>query len=464
MRTIFKFTLYGLLAIFGIAVVLAVVVIVLNFRDERLDPDVARLLEYSPPQIAAEENGYFAWIGVVGPESETPHAWGRRWHEEARAADAELARGKESVEPAMDRERRTTSLEAKDIPCNDITACLDAVAAEPSSARAILAKARATLDRADQAIAFPAYREAWRPDSSFKSTVAHHPPLWNQLSATRFSLSIAEGRHDEALDRLAREVAFHTRQLQGAETLIAKVVAISYLRNDYQLLNQYLARYPAEAAQRASRLEALLAPLPAGAAEMENVMRMECREGVRLFLNLNTEHIARQREKWKESVLPTDMADAVADFMAAPGYLRNATANEFYRNWQTIFAFDGKSGDEYRQAIEAFQKEQEAKTGTVWRRLRPTNPLGRIMLDIGLPDVRSYYLKRDDLIVLRAGAALQLDLLRRGVDEEAIGRAVREADLIHPYTGETPVWNRTKRTLNYQAQPGRRDQPLVLAL
>ena len=158
------------------------------------------------------------------------------------------------------------------------------------------------------------------------------------------------------------------------------------------------------------------------------------------------------------------MADAVADFLAAPGYLRNATANEYYRNWQTIFAFDGKSGDEYRQAIEAFRKEQEARTGTVWRRLRPTNPLGRIVLEMGLPDVRSYYLRRDDLIVLRAGVALQFDLLRRGIDADAIGPAIREAGLIHPYTGETPVWNRTQRTLNYQTQPGRKDRPLVLAL
>ena len=66
MKAIFKFTLYGLLAIFGIAVVLGIVFVIQNLRDERLDPEVARLLEYSPPQIAAGENGYFAWIGIVG--------------------------------------------------------------------------------------------------------------------------------------------------------------------------------------------------------------------------------------------------------------------------------------------------------------------------------------------------------------------------------------------------------------
>ena len=78
------------------------------------------------------------------------------------------------------------------------------------------------------------------------------------------------------------------------------MIAVSYLRNDYQLLNQYLLRYPAEAARRASQLEALLAPLPSGGMRMENAMRTECAEGVRLFLNLNNEHIARTGEMERE--------------------------------------------------------------------------------------------------------------------------------------------------------------------
>ena len=54
---------------------------------------------------------------------------------------------------------------------------------------------------------------------------------------------------------------------------------------------------------------------------------------------------------------------------------------------------------------------------------------------MGLPDVRSYYLKRDDLLVLRAGVALQFDLLRRGIDADAIGPAIREAGLDPPLHG-----------------------------
>ena len=287
MKTIFKFALYGLLAIFGIAVVLGIVFVIQNLRDERLDPEVARLLEYSPPQIAAGENGYFAWIGIVGPESETPHAWGRRWYEEARAADMELARGRgigrtrRGRRAANNEPRRPRTSPATTSPPVSMrwrrSRPLPAPCWRRSGPPSIVPTRRSPSRRTRS-------RGAPTAASSRHLPVTHR--FGTQLSATRFALSVAEGRHDEALDRLAQAVAFHTRQLQGAETPVAKMIAISYLRNDYQLLNQYLLRYPAEAARRASRLEALLAPLPAKAVTMENVMRTECAEGVRLFLNL----------------------------------------------------------------------------------------------------------------------------------------------------------------------------------
>jgi hypothetical protein len=460
MKTVVKVLAIGLLGLLASAVLLCLFLVVYNLRDEALDADVAKLLDAAPTQIAAAENGYFAWIGVAGPETQPPHSWGRRWFDEALASDESAGDAEDPAPLAIDSEKRNETFAAKDLFCDKPETCLEAVAAAPSNARALLAKASTTLERTDAALSFPAYQEAWRPDFNFKSFFPHYPGFWRQLTSTRFALAVADHRHDEALEHLGREMAFHVRQMQGAVTLIEKVVAIASLRNDYQLLNRYLLLQPAAARQRADRIAALLAPLPAEALRMSLVMETECRTGLRLFLSLKDEAVRKRSAK--QSALLPGLREPVADFLAMPLYLPNATANEFYRIYRPILAVDGQSGDAYRQALEATAQRAVETTGLA--DLAVHNPIGHILVVIGTPAFGSYYLKRDDLLVLRAAVSLQLDLLRRGVhDEEAVGRALREAGLVHPFSGETPTWNGPGRTLTYQAQAGRKNQALAIA-
>ncbi|HZW26233.1 MAG TPA: hypothetical protein VFF26_12180 [Gallionella sp.] len=47
----------------------------INLKDENLNTEVQALFS-ALPQIEAGVNGYFAWIGIMGPEKEDPHVWG----------------------------------------------------------------------------------------------------------------------------------------------------------------------------------------------------------------------------------------------------------------------------------------------------------------------------------------------------------------------------------------------------
>lgn len=463
MKSVLKVLGIGLLSLIAIPVVLYIAVVLYNLRDDDLEPDAAKLLASAPAPIPAAENAYFAWIGVGGPAAEPPDVWGKRWFEEALAADKKAAGVVKGAKLAIESERRKDGLDAKLVPCNKPATCLAEVAARPEFARTALAKGAVTLARCDAAIAFPAYQEAWRPDFSAASSFPAPPPFWRQLSAARFALAVAENRHDEALKQLGKEMAFHTRQMRGAVALVEKLVALGYLRNDYWLLNQYLLRHPEAARQHAEEIAVLLAPLPPEAGNMRAAMETEWLMGARLFLSLQADITSTLMGNASKKSQANALGGWLADTLAFPLFLPNATTNEFHRLYSPLFAVDSQSGPAYRQALADVKQQRKSVSKSSVIALR--NPIGHILVLVGVPDFDSYFLRRDDLLVLHATVALQLDLLRRDVTEaNAIAQAITAAGLTHPFTGTAPMWDAAARTLTYPALPERKNEPLMIGL
>ena len=120
-----------------------------------------------------------------------------------------------------------------------------------------------------------------------------------------------------------------------------------------------------------------------------------------------------------------------------------------------------RSGEDYRRAIAAVRRDQESASEDVYA-LR--NPVGHILVRVGLADHGSFFLRRDDLLALHAMVALQFDLLRsQTTDDEAIARAA--ARLRHPYSGAAATWDSKARRLSHAALAERRGkQPLAIQL
>lgn len=427
-----------------LALVLISLFTLINMWDEALDPALEKLLTTRPTQIPPEQNGYFAWVGVVGPSDQSPDIWGYRWYQEALLADKRSAGESQPLD--IDSEKPKRELVARDIPCDKIESCLESVIADPDKARVLIEKGRDVLERGDLAVSIPDYQEAWRPDFAIASPVPTYANLYRQLSATRFALGVAEGRHAEALTRLGQEMAFHIRQMRGASTLIEKLVATAHLRGNLLLLSQFIRHSPRTAGQEADRLAAMLAPLPADATQMRSVMEMELRTNTRLFLSL-----ARQQKpatEQSEATGPIPLTQWQGASMKA-FYLPNASANELFKRYHSILASDTLSGDAYRQALASSRQEIEAATQNTYVLY---NPVGHILVNTATLDYGSYLLRRDDLVALHAMVNFQLDLLRKNIgDGEAIAQALSGASLVHPYTGEKPVWNKASRTLSHAA-------------
>ena len=428
----------------ALALTFLVVVALVNLLDDDLDPAVEQLLAAQPPQIPADGNGYFAWIGVVGPEDQPPDVWGYRWYQAALLADKN--RPGETTALDIDSEKRKDALRAEDFACHKVESCLEAVIQSPDAARDLLEKGRVVLARGDVAVAMPAYQEAWRPDFSFTSHLPAYANLYRQLSATRFAVAVAEGRHDEALAQLSREMAFHLRQMQGAATLIEKMVATANLRSDILLLNQFIRHAPDAARQRAKQLAAMLAPLPADATRMQNVIEAELRGGIRLFLSLDRSNTLSESQ---DAGMFSDLNKWLGASLKQTLYLSRASANEYFNLYRPLLAADNLTGDAYRQALTATRQHMETETQNTYV-LR--NPVGHILVAVAATDYGNYFLRRDDLLALRAMVAFQLELLGKNIaDADAIDQALPGTGLIHPRTGATPSWNKATRTLSHAA-------------
>ena len=107
------------------------------------------------------------------------------------------------------------------------------------------------------------------------------------------------------------------------------------------------------------------------------------------------------------------------------------------------------TGDAYRRALAEHYAKAEKESFYVLR-----NPIGHILVVVGLANFKDYFLRRDDLLALHAAVAFQVELLRQNITDANAITQVMPA-LIHPYTGFAPFWDKANRTLIYAAHPER---------
>ncbi|MDD3484224.1 hypothetical protein [Azovibrio restrictus] len=413
-----------------------------NWQDEAPDPELVRLLQRQVIQPAQEQNGYFAWVGVMGPVDQEPLAWGKRWYLEARRLDA----GEGSVaEHPLDKELRQETIGREQMPCASKPGrCLELTRKDMVQARTILEQGAQTLARGEVAMACRYYQEPrWAGMSVERFLYFKHPSQWSGLSGTRFALAVAEGRDGEGLAQLAREMDFYRRQLAGSATLISKMVALAWMERSYQFLNQYLRQFPEGAREHRELLVRMLAPLPEAAVDMHTVLETE-------FLMVHNSLLAQKLGQ--EIQLSKALSLGQLNLL----YLPQATANGHFRQAQALLALEGRRGADYAHRVARLGQQNEVILEPDW--FLPRNLVGRILLQVGQPNWSSYFLRRDDLLVWRQVVALQLDMLESGLGvAEVVDQALLEGHLAHPFNGRSPRWNLKSRHLVYEALPQRRE-------
>ena len=455
--TFLRWTFYLLLVILGVLLVIYASLRYDSRDDDPLDPQAVAMLTTYPAQIPVERNGYFAWIGIMAPESASPAAWGREWQAQAMAADAANSSGLAKPSARSRRQRLSEEPSSGVGLCEVVETCLQEVAADPERARALLGKAQTLLQRADAAMAYPEYQEPVRPDFGLASEFSVQPVSWRAISGIRFALDVAAGRHAEALQRMSRDIAFHTAQAAGAETLADKLAAFNNLRNNYLLLAYYSRANPALARTHHKQIKAMLAPLPEAATSMQAPLRTETQALTRLLAHL------RDVGLWSMADQETQAKNGgllrLADALLMPLYLPNATLNDVTFLRMAIMDAEQVVDDHsyllaLSNAYSTVLRYQASSSDCTERR----NLVGRAVANAVLTaDWRSHLFQRDDLLALRAALALRQDMRAEGEAMSPGGEARLAAALRHRFSGQSPQWDAARHAMVYEANPLRED-------
>jgi hypothetical protein len=442
MRSGFRFLAIGVALLLVLTVGLGAALILRNFSDDELLPEVLQLLQERPGQITADENGYFAWIGVVGPADVDPHLWGRRWFAQALTADKDVVSGELPIDSEVD----SSYSQREGIPCVGAEGCLAEVGNHQDVANEILQQFSRQLDRCDAVLGYKNYQEAWRPDLKFSSPFPHYPFVCGRIKAVRIALAVAEQRDSQVIAHLEDEIALHVRQLKGSITLLEKLLAIRSLRNDYLLLNDYLIKRPEIVSLYSDRIELLLAPLDKKARSMAEVLKSEWLFSARSFLGL--EELTSKSIDHEKGIFTHEygVIDRMADTLL---FLPNATVNETFQWYSELADLEQLSGDDYLAAIANVGEHQETDSDFSFSDLTFRNPVGSILASISRPYMLNYFKARDELLAIGASVAFHYRLIRQEIQDHEIHGAVENAQLFHRFTGEKAVWDRENRQLVY---------------
>ena len=96
MRKILKRTAIAVLLLVGIPLL---ALLLINLRDEELDPAAAAFLKTEPPRLPDEQNAFYHLAGLGSAPSENPHAAGRTWFAQVHAAQAKQLSGEQAAWP-----------------------------------------------------------------------------------------------------------------------------------------------------------------------------------------------------------------------------------------------------------------------------------------------------------------------------------------------------------------------------
>lgn len=406
----------------------ALALLAINAVDESLDPAAAAFGMPRAPAVADAQNGYFGLLALAAPPGVDAVAFARDWLEEARAAAREQRPENHPPEPAP-------VAGACDPAQVD---CLDAALADPAATATLLGTQAETLARYERLLGYARFEEVLdyplRPDS-------HFPPYMALAHAQRVYLlhlaqAAGQGLAALAADGLARDIAFQRAMLAGSRTLMGRMIAQRALWNDLMLLDSMMTHHAEALRPELLRLRGVLGQLEAAARNGGSLLEFEFALGRGQLLDpLGT----------LQDVPPPGWFERNAVRLF---YQPNATLNAAWRELQAAIA----AADAPPAELRARHASLQAREPRFWE--YAYNPIGRILLASGRPDISGYLLRIHDTDALMRMVALRLEYIVRAVPAHDAGGflAVAPARFHDPYTGTPFRWEEARMRLSFEAQ------------
>lgn len=427
---------WALAGVVGLAVAVVLAVVVVNLRDQSLDPPVAALVQPVKAGAIGADNGFPDLVGLMAPLEADAREWGQRWLAEAAKVTTSDAG------TAFHAKFKERPPDAVPLFCNPTAAaCFERAVSSRALVGTLLQGQAAQLQRYQKLFDYPAMREMYELASPSTPIIGYSGIFASQSLLFADVATKAAGRDVKgAVDLLERDVALQRRLLTGSAYLLTKTVALEMFTRDMALLSQLLRYRRAEMAPHAARVTVMAAPLTPAERSMEQALKAE----FRVFANFLIE-IGQTRNR-------DDLAGVagVPGFIAPWLYQPNASVNLLSRLFEPVLAMDTTKAP---PAPRVYNMPFDPMAD--WT--LPYNPVGKALLSRSVPHFADYPSLVADVDGLRRLVALQAAIVGRRVANDRVAAFLTEADKAHanPYTGQAMQWDPQTGQLGFEPRSGK---------
>jgi hypothetical protein len=432
-----------LLGLVGLAVLLYVIGIAVNWRDQ---PPSAAALEMKTiltdhPSVADEKNGFVYVMGFSVPASEDPQAagvarmaWLAAVNRDPGLIDADPVKKDVDFEASKSR-----SMDRMRIACADSQAseCRDAFLAAASQPRLLLQDLQ--LARYRELLLRPAWREVVPLD--IRVPMARYGDIieGQRLFLVDLAARAKSSAPEELAEALRDDLAFWREAQKSADFLITKMIAVAAIRQHFYFGNLVLREMPAG---QAPVLESWGVPFTAEELSMRRSMAGE------LWFAEGT--IRQWLDNAEGNLLGADaealsLGGRIASLLALPYYQHQDQANYMAATYLDFARRFEVPLDRYAEVAEAVKNAAPEEFSC-----HVYNAVGHIFRGLaGTWNYTSYPIRVASIEGQRRAALLAAQSRARGVPPDAMAAEVGGAELRNPFDGKAFEWDADARAVIY---------------
>jgi hypothetical protein len=404
-----------------LALLYLIVFVALALYNPPLKPEVAEFLKLPVDNIADADNGFFAMYGFTAPANKDMHTFGLTQYKEYMDAAKNKNYAKLSTKYSSTNK---LNFKGNDLPKENFYQ----FAAESTVALNRLAKDNAVL--LSRYYKLRRYKNSFEPvnEESFQA-LPIIPSFASIRNSQTLSLLLAIrqaqlGHMDTAIKELESDLNFWQTALPQGRFLISKIIAISAIQRNYQMLSE-LVKHKDLTDRQQKQILALLPKWTPDQLQMGESFRFEAQFASESLNRTTATH------RWLERLF----------------FKKDATRNRYVQTFMEI----GKTAD-----LTAYEFNRSIKTNTDALsdrlRLHPDflyNSVGSILNWISVSQVSAYIYKAHDLEVKRRMLLIQLKAKETKTGYTGMNALLKQLgpEYANPYTNQPMQWDEKKKAI-----------------
>ena len=423
LRTLKKVVLWSLAVVF----VLVATVFAINSRDESVSPQTVRVLTAPPNPYRPSDNLYFMLAGLDAPAGGSVIEAGQA---AVRAYEAKLQKGPDAFLHSVDKLTPGTLVFKGKVACyRRLTGAIwREVAGRKAEINQLLAANRELYQRYRALRSATGYYETGTP--SVYAMPFFPPRQLRSLFLADFALRMQSGNRAEqsaALADMADDLQVWRTMLTGYGSLISKMVAVAYLRQDFLLIGNMIADPTVALSVRRAAMGRLVMPFPTRDWRIGSGFSYENRMMTRELVTSYS--AARQKEAdrplWKR--VEHELSETLYLFKI------HATENLLASNTLKLIAIMDGPPRLLEKSMSTYADEADCLSTPKISCLY--NPLGKILIAIDIPAYEEYPLRAYDVAALQRMVKLAYEIRVQRVETAEIPRFIKQ----HPEWSTHPV-------------------------